>query len=772
MKLLFMADIKNSEFSQNVQKLLSSPFFIIAISVLTLVLSLFKLTVVSFVVLGLVVALVFVTQRDIKPIIPLILNCILSLTESLTMSTGDKVALAICVGLILLSIIFYIVCTFAVDKKKFVLGKLFWGLVAVTVVGAGLAGLICADYEHIYSLRFLGIMCVIISLYILIINGTDESVKDYTAFAFMCFGLVACGQVVAYYVGCDDVLSAFGAKSLRIGWGMTNTIAPALSLCIPATIYLGTKKYPQVYLTLAVVMYVTVMFTFSRAGMLCSTIILPIALIYGFLVTKNKLQYGVTVAVLLGAGVLSICLLKGDIDKWFSYTKSLGFDDNGRFEVWKYGIEDFKRNKIFGAGFYGEDGIALPGPLKKYHNTILQMLACSGIVGTVAFVFHYFQRYKLMLTKLSVYKTFWLFSLAIYEGCAMLDVGMVMFFIQIMLVLIFASCEKETEKTCVPAFSAITKRRNKMVNDDQNFNEEKSAKNEEITSGLVESTQASIKKETSVETKALVQQIENINNGTESNKKDKKAKVSTLTEAKTDKELTKKHKFYRCFFKRFLDILLSAIAMIILSPVYLLTSIMVRIKLGKPVIFKQLRPGYKNKIFMFYKYRSMLNATDKNGELLPDDQRMTKFGKLLRKTSLDELPQLWNIFKGDMSFVGPRPKLVKDMVFYNDRQNQRSLVRPGLTGYAQANGRNLNSWKETFDYDLYYVEHCSLWLDIKILFTTALKVIKKSEILTQNEVPDAYYFGDQLLNTNQITKEEYATKLQEAKEIEKKVMEK
>ena len=767
MKLHFMADVKNSKFSQNVQKLLSSPFFIIAISVLTLVLSLFKLTVVSFVVLGLVIALVFVTQRDIKPIIPLILNCILSLTESLTVSTGDKVALAICVGLILLSIIFYIVCAFAVDKKKFVLGKLFWGLVAVTVVGAGLAGLICADYEHIYSLRFLGVMCVIISLYILIINGTDESVKDYTAFAFMCFGLVACGQVVAYYVGCDDVLSAFGMKSLRIGWGMTNTIAPALSLCIPATIYLGTKKYPQVYLTLALVMYVTVMFTFSRAGMLCSTIILPIALIYGFLVTKNKLQYGVTVAVLLSAGVLSVCLLKGNIDKWFSYTKSLGFDDNGRFEVWKYGIEDFKRNKIFGAGFYGEDGIALPGPLKKYHNTILQMLACSGVVGTVAFVFHYFQRYKLMLTKLSVYKTFWLFSLAIYEGCAMLDVGMVMFFIQIMLVLIFASCEKETEKTCVPAFSAITKRRNKMANDDQNFNEEKSVKNEEITSSLAESTQASIKKETSVETKALVQQIENINNGNESNKKDKKAKVSTLTEAKTDKELTKKHKFYRCFFKRFLDILLSAIAMIILSPVYLVTSIMVRIKLGKPVIFKQLRVGKNGKLFNFIKFRSMKNTVDENGELLPDYMRSTKFGNLLRKTSIDELPQLWLVFIGKMSLIGPRPRDIRECVFLNDTQAQRHLVSPGISGWAQVHGRNNINFNQICEFDRYYVENCSLWLDIKIIFLTIRTVFKREgvngEEVKANNVSE--YHGDYLLRTNQITQECYDDNLKKAKEL-------
>lgn len=233
-----------------------------------------------------------------------------------------------------------------------------------------------------------------------------------------------------------------------------------------------------------------------------------------------------------------------------------------------------------------------------------------------------------------------------------------------------------------------------------------------------------------------------------------------------------KHRFYRCFLKRFFDIILSGMALILLSPVFLVLSILVRCKLGKPIIFRQARPGYKNRIFMFYKYRSMADLRDENGDLLPDEVRMTKFGKLLRATSLDELPQLWNIFKGDMSIVGPRPKLVKDMVFYDDYQNRRSLVRPGLTGLAQANGRNLNSWAETFDYDNNYVDNCSLWLDIKIIFKTAIKVIKKKEILTQDAVPDAYYFGEHLLNNNKISKEEFDEKIKFAKDLEKQVMSK
>ena len=240
---------------------------------------------------------------------------------------------------------------------------------------------------------------------------------------------------------------------------------------------------------------------------------------------------------------------------------------------------------------------------------------------------------------------------------------------------------------------------------------------------------------------------------------------SKLVETEVTSKKRVKHKLYRYFFKRFFDIFLSGLAMIILSPVFLVLYFVVRAKHGSPVIFRQPRPGKNNKIFQFMKYRSMTNARDENGNLLPDDQRITKFGKMLRKTSLDELPQLWNIFKGDMSIVGPRPKLVQDLVFFNAEQNRRSEVRPGLTGLAQANGRNLNSWAETFEYDLYYVENCSLWLDIKIIFKTAMKILKKSEITDTNQTGDDYHFGKHLLRTEKITQEEYDEGIEKAKEM-------
>ncbi len=222
---------------------------------------------------------------------------------------------------------------------------------------------------------------------------------------------------------------------------------------------------------------------------------------------------------------------------------------------------------------------------------------------------------------------------------------------------------------------------------------------------------------------------------------------------------------YRHFFKRFFDICISGVALLLLWPVMIIVAILVKIKLGGPVIFSQYRPGKNNKIFKFYKFRSMTNEKDENGNLLPDNVRLTKFGKLLRKTSLDELPQLWNILKGDMSIIGPRPKLVKDMVFYNEEQNIRSKVLPGLTGLAQVNGRNNITWEELFEYDKEYVEKLNFWLDVKIFFKTIVKVFKRADIVEQDKTKQNYYYGDYLLETDQIKEDEYNKKIKEANDI-------
>ncbi len=179
---------------------------------------------------------------------------------------------------------------------------------------------------------------------------------------------------------------------------------------------------------------------------------------------------------------------------------------------------------------------------------------------------------------------------------------------------------------------------------------------------------------------------------------------------------------YQKYIKRLLDIIISFTALVILSPVLLVTAVMVRVKLGSPVIFHQDRPGYHEKVFRLCKFRSMTDERGADGELLPDAVRLTKFGRTLRATSLDELPELWNILKGDMSLIGPRPLLVKYLPLYNEFQRHRHDVRPGLTGWAQVNGRNAITWEQRFEYDVDYVEHISFWMDLKILFRTVAVV--------------------------------------------------
>lgn len=186
---------------------------------------------------------------------------------------------------------------------------------------------------------------------------------------------------------------------------------------------------------------------------------------------------------------------------------------------------------------------------------------------------------------------------------------------------------------------------------------------------------------------------------------------------------------YKKFFKRLFDIFFSLLFLVMFWWVLAIVAILVRAKLGAPVIFKQDRPGKDGKIFKLYKFRSMSNAKDENGNLLPDAQRLTKFGKLLRATSLDELPEIWNILKGDMSFVGPRPWAVKYLPYFTEEENRRHDVRPGLTGLAQVNGRTAANWDERLKYDITYVDGLSLWMDIKVLFLTVKKVFSRSDIV-------------------------------------------
>lgn len=203
-----------------------------------------------------------------------------------------------------------------------------------------------------------------------------------------------------------------------------------------------------------------------------------------------------------------------------------------------------------------------------------------------------------------------------------------------------------------------------------------------------------------------------------------------------------KESFYEKYIKRILDVALSLCALIVLSPVIAVTAILVRIKLGSPVVFSQERPGKNGKIFKLYKFRTMTDERDlQTGELLPDEARLTSFGKTLRAMSIDELLELVNILKGEMSIVGPRPLLVRYLPRYNERQRHRHDVRPGLTGYAQANGRNALSWEEKFDMDVYYAEHMSFRFDVKIVLQTVKAVLSRSGINSGTSVTMEEFMG-------------------------------
>lgn len=200
-------------------------------------------------------------------------------------------------------------------------------------------------------------------------------------------------------------------------------------------------------------------------------------------------------------------------------------------------------------------------------------------------------------------------------------------------------------------------------------------------------------------------------------------------------------------FKRLIDITVSSAALVALSPVLVITAYKVKKNLGSPVFFKQTRPGLNGKPFEMIKFRTMKDATDKDGNLLPDSERLTRFGQKLRSTSIDELPELWNVLKGDMSLVGPRPLLMEYLPLYNSEQARRHDVRPGVTGYAQVNGRNAISWEQKFALDTWYVDNQSLWLDFKILAKTVKQVLIKDGISAKGEATMSKFTGSTTVNT-------------------------
>ena len=241
--------------------------------------------------------------------------------------------------------------------------------------------------------------------------------------------------------------------------------------------------------------------------------------------------------------------------------------------------------------------------------------------------------------------------------------------------------------------------------------------------------------------------------------------------ARTHIPLERKCGYYELYIKRLMDIVCSVAAIVVFSWLYIIVAVLVRVKLGSPVLFKQPRPGKidprigQEKIFYMYKFRSMSDERDENGNLLSDEIRLGKFGKALRATSLDELPEVFNILRGEMTLVGPRPQLVRDMVFMTDEQRMRHTAKPGLSGLAQVNGRNDITWEEKLNLDLKYIKKVSFLGDVKIIFQTVMKAFVKQEGITDGDMATAYDYGDWLLKKGKVTKEEYEKKQEEAKSL-------
>lgn len=221
--------------------------------------------------------------------------------------------------------------------------------------------------------------------------------------------------------------------------------------------------------------------------------------------------------------------------------------------------------------------------------------------------------------------------------------------------------------------------------------------------------------------------------------------------------------FYQRYGKRAIDLCLSLVLLIFFWWVLAIVAILVRVKLGSPVLFRQPRPGKDEKIFSLYKFRTMTDERDENGNLLPDEMRLTRFGKALRATSLDELPEVFNIVRGEMAIIGPRPQLVRDMVFMTPEQRRRHIVRPGLSGLAQVNGRNAIAWDDKLAYDLKYIERITFAGDVAIFFKTIAKAFVKQEGITEDGMATAADYGDYLLSEGRVTREEYDDLQEQAK---------
>ena len=568
-------------------------------------------------------------------------------------------------------------------KQPLRFGRMFWFIVLADV--AFLLGGIFTHFNYLAFLVIIGTSIAVLFMYWVVVNFTGN-ITRFLARTFLCLSFIIIAEMWLSYLSFESLSVAFSEKLLRIGLDEINTAAIYLPVGMMSALYLGCmKKRDYLYFFIACFILLNVVFTFSRGGLLVAGIVFIIGTIYFVLKSQNKKIMLSIVAGVILVGLVLTAIFYEKILNTLSWYLQYGFTGNGRERLWPWCFERFKEFPFMGYGFLSDTHVVgfnevLPGVHVIYaHNTFIQILTVSGILGLLLSIPTYIQKYRIILSDFTIYKFFALLQVGGVELAGMFDSSPATHVVLLFTIwTIIASCENETENH---KFQHVTK---------------------------------------ASETRLMYNVV-----------------------------------------KRVGDITICLGVFIVFLPLFIVLFLLTAIFVGTPIFFVQPRPGKDGKLFNLIKFRSMNNKKDENGNLLPDGQRITKWGKFLRKTSLDELPQIFNIIKGDMSLIGPRPRLVADMVFYDE--NVRGLsIRPGLTGLSQVNGRNLNTWEKTFEYDNTYVDKCSFGMDFKIFFKTFVVLVNKKGTSSDGEMPRDYRYGDYLLRVQKITKKQYDEGLKKA----------
>ena len=609
--------------------------------------------------------------------VPYMINSIVGLTT--------WIVYGIAVGLFFIGIFIFVLMHSNRQTRK---GRMFWFIILADF--AFLIGGIFTHFNILNFLMILGTSLIVLFIYWLCINFTGN-ITRFLAKSFLFLSLIIIAEMWLSYIALGDIATAFSQKLVRIGLSEINTASIYLSLGLMATLYLGCmKKRDYLYLFLSLFILANLVFTFSRAGLLVGGIVFVFGVIYFILKSPNKKLLLTIASSLVLVALIFTAVFFDKIATTLSWYLEKGFSGNGREYLWTWCIEKFKQYPFMGVGFTTSEMVSFTGfnlinPTTNIiyaHNTVIQILTVSGILGLLISIPTYIQKYRLLFTNFTVYKYFALLQVVAIELSGMLDSSASTHIVLIVTTwIIVCSTENETENH---KFQHVTD---------------------------------------TAETRLLYNLI-----------------------------------------KRVGDVTICLGVFIVFLPIFLILFILTAIFVGVPIFFVQPRPGKDGKIFNLIKFRSMTNKKDAEGNLLPDGQRITWWGKFLRKTSLDELPQIFNIIKGDMSLIGPRPRLVADMVFYDENVKGLS-IRPGLTGLAQVKGRNLNTWEQTFEYDNEYVRDVGFGMDFKIFFKTFVVLLNRQGTSSDGEMPRDYRYGDYLLRVGKITKKEYDAGQEKAKQL-------